>query len=238
MAQHDFVPAWLNFSTPQPAKVCWWLCSKLCAICSGLKTKQNKKKIMSAFREISALPWRHNSSPQCCFLFLLFFFFNLLSTVESDESCLSLYSLAMDTNSCWQQLGNRNVIWFELSLSKRSSDLVKSISCFLLLSHCSDVRIYQEETIKRAKGFMLFYVFLGTNKEERPFYLTVYLSALLLPVPCCQPRETKWAPPAQRWTNRCEPSPSQLLRWLLQQRLFACSDRSVLENSSLACHPT
>lgn len=22
MAQHDFVPAWLNFSTPQPAKVC------------------------------------------------------------------------------------------------------------------------------------------------------------------------------------------------------------------------
>lgn len=25
MAQHDFVPAWLNFSTPQPAKVCVFL---------------------------------------------------------------------------------------------------------------------------------------------------------------------------------------------------------------------
>lgn len=132
----------------------------------------------------------------------------------------------------WQQLGNKNLIWFERPLIKRSYGLVSSIFCEILLSQCSDFRIYQEETSGTAKGFMLIRVFFEYRievEEQRCFCLTVSLSALLPPVPCCQPWETKWAPPAQRWTNCCEPSPSQLFRWLLQQRLFACSNRSVLE---------
>lgn len=132
----------------------------------------------------------------------------------------------------WQQLGNKNWIWFERPLIKRSNGLVSSIFCEILLSQCSDFRIYQEETSGTAKGFMLIRVFFEYGnevEEERCFCLTMSLSALLSPVPCCQPWETKWAPPAQRWTNCCEPSPSQLFRWLLQQRLFACSNRSVLE---------
>lgn len=51
------------------------------------------------------------------------------------------------------------------------------------------------------------------------------LSPLCPPVPCCQHRETRWAPPAKRWQNCCEPPPSQLLRRLLQQRLPARSSR-------------
>lgn len=50
-------------------------------------------------------------------------------------------------------------------------------------------------------------------------------SALSPPVPCCQPWETRQAPPPQRRPNRCEPPSSQFFRWLLQQRLPACSCR-------------
>lgn len=86
---------------------------------------------------------------------------------------------------------------------------------------------------------MLIHVFFEHTsevEEERCFCLTMSLSSRLPPVPCCQPWETKWAPPAQRWTNCCEPSPSQLFWWLLQQRLFARSNRSVLETWLLPCH--
>lgn len=131
-------------------------------------------------------------------------------------------------------------LWYchRTSSFETSRDLVGSIFCPLLLSHCSDSRIYQEETSQRAKEFMLFPSFPGHRWIREVFCLTMSPSALLPPVPCCQPRETKWAPPAQRWTNRCEPPPSQLLRWLLQQRLFACSCRSVLQTRLLPRHQT
>jgi len=47
MAQHDFVPAWLNFSTPQPAKVRVRVRACACACARGRFDLQNQDEIIA-----------------------------------------------------------------------------------------------------------------------------------------------------------------------------------------------
>lgn len=57
MAQHDFVPAWLNFSTPQPAKVCvheQYVCDRVCELIIE-KTGELKRQSLSMTVRVTAL---------------------------------------------------------------------------------------------------------------------------------------------------------------------------------------
>lgn len=123
----------------------------------------------------------------------------------------------------WQQLGNKNLIWFEGPLIKRSYGLVSSIFCEILLSQCSDFRIYQEETSGTAKGFMLIRVFFEYRIELR----NRGVSAWPCPFPLSSPQS-----PAANLEKQSEPHLHRDGRTAVSRRRHNSSD-GFFNNGSL-----